>query len=48
MRVFRNKISKEVFRVKDSESKILKALEHNDGFEELYEAQVEDLKTSQD
>jgi len=37
MRIFRNKLTKEVFKVKESESKILKALEFNEGFEELYE-----------
>jgi len=37
MRLFRNKITKEIFRVKDSEDKIIKALEFNEGFEELYE-----------
>ena len=37
MRQFRNKITKEIFKVKDTEEKILKALEFNEGFEELYE-----------
>lgn len=37
MRVFRNKLTKEIFRVKENQDKIIKALEFNEGFEELYE-----------
>jgi len=44
MRVFRNKITKQIFRLNDDQVKIIKALEYNDGFQELFDVDIQDSK----